>query len=767
MSAESNTHHAPRPAGESAERPEMTGDQAIIWHTVRKNWATALLTALAVTLAVTFYTLGQTRIFQAVATIEFDPNPPRPLGTKVDTVVAMGSGSYWDNHEYYQTQYKIITSNRILGVVVGQLGLNRDAAFLENAPPGKPISPKSVSEDAATRELRSRLKVEPVKDSRLAVVTLEDADPDRAQRVLALLVDTYVSMNLDQAHASTSQAVEWLTGQLDHLKGDLESSEMALHDYKRDKNILSVALDDQSNMLREEMKQLNDALTLIRTKREEVTARRDELAKVRPDNPAVLPASELLSNALLQEVRRAYMDATRERDAFLRSGKGKNHPEVNSSQARMDTARDAILGEIKNIQGALDRDLAVINRQEGGLAGLFERARKTAFELNLLEIEYNRLRRAKDNNEKLYSLVLERTKESDLARMLRVNNIRVVDTPVRPDKPVRPRIPFNIGTGIFVGILLGVAAAMARALIDRSVKTPDDVEKDLGVTFIGLLPEISDDRKLAGNYYGKRRHRSKQLTPSTMNPELIVHEHRMSGIAEAARTIRTNLIFMAPDKPFKTLLVTSAGPAEGKTTVACCIAIAMAQAGQRVLLVDCDLRKPRIHRIFHKDSKVGVTTAMLDEDIDNAIQATDVPNLSVIVAGPIPPNPAELLHSVRFKAFLNQVRDRFDRVILDSPPVVPVTDAAVLSTLMDGTILVVRAFKTSKDLARHALRALIDVGAHMAGTVLNAVNLNKGEYKYSQYYYYRRDGYYAEDAHAPAGKTHPTAPAAADEQPPA
>jgi capsular exopolysaccharide synthesis family protein len=753
VSAESSAIDAPR------ERLEAGGGQAVIWHTVRKNWATALLTALTVALAVTFYTLGQTKIYQAAATIQFDPNPPRPLGGKVETIVDMGAGSYWDNHEYYETQFKIITSHRVATVVANNLGLNHDAGFILNAPPGTPVKPITVSEDAAAAMLRARVRVEPVKDSRLAVVKLEDADPDRAQRVLTALVETYVAMNLEDVHASTTQAVDWLQGQLDHLKKDLESSEMALHEYKEKKNILSVALDDQSNMLREEMKQLNDALTNVRTKREEISARRAELAKVQPDNPAVLPAHELLQSGLLQEQRRAFVEATRERDALLRSGKGKNHPEVLSAQAKMDTARDAIMSEVKNIQGALDRDLSAINRQEGGLAGLFESARRRAFDLNLLEIEYNRLRRAKDNNEKLYSLVLERTKESDLTRMLRFNNIRILDAPLRPGGPVRPNVPFNIGAGIFFGVILGIAAALGRAMIDRSVKTPDDVEREIGVTFLGLLPEIGDGSRL-GPTYGRKR--GQKLTPAMVKkPELIVHEHRMSGIAEAARTIRTNLLFMAPDQPFRTLLVTSAGPAEGKTTVACCIAIAMAQAGQRVVLIDCDLRKPRVHRIFGRDLKLGVTTALLDDDLDEAIIETEVPNLSVIPAGPIPPNPAELLHSERFKHFLEKVQGRFDRVILDSPPVVPVTDGVVLSTLVDGTVLVVRAFKTTKDLARHALRALTDVSANVAGTVLNAVNLNKGEYKYSQYYYYRRDGYYADEG-TPSGRAS-TAPSSQDQ----
>lgn len=741
MTVESPQNEASRPPRDWSDRPDAGGGQSVIWQTIRKNWATAVVTALSVVLGVTFYTLGQTKIYQAAATIQFDPNPPRPLGGKVETVVDMGSGSSWDNHEYYETQFKILTSQRVATVVVSQLGLDHDAGFLRNSPPGAKPLPLTVSEEAAAGALRGRVRVEAIKDSRLAVVKLEDADPERAQRVLTALVETYVSMNLEDVHASTSQAVEWLQGQLDHLKRDLESSEMALHEYKEKKNILSVALDDQSNMLREEMKTLSDTLTQVRTKREEVSARRTELAKVRSDDVSVLPSHELLTSPILQEMRHAYLDGLRERDSLLRAGKGKQHPEVSAAQARMDTARDAIISEVKNIQGALDRDLSVINRQEGGLAGLFEAARRRAFDLNLLEIEYNRLRRAKDNNEKLYAMVLERTKESDLTRMLRFNNIRILDAPLRPGGPIRPQVSFNILASVFVGILLGVAAAMARAMIDRSVKTPDDVEKEVGLTFIGLLPEIGDET--LSLTYGKKRRR-KLTSAQIKHPELIVHEHPMSGIAEAARTIRTNLLFMAPDRPFQTLLVTSAGPAEGKTTVACCIAIAMAQAGQRVLLIDCDLRKPRVHRIFGKDAKVGVTTALLNETIDGAVLDTDVPNLSIIPAGPIPPNPAELLHSERFKHFLEQVQSRFDRVILDSPPVVPVTDGVVLSTLVDGTILVVRAFKTSKDLARHALRALLDVNANVAGTVLNAVNLNKGEYKYSHYYYYRRDGYYAD-----------------------
>jgi capsular exopolysaccharide synthesis family protein len=208
---------------------------------------------------------------------------------------------------------------------------------------------------------------------------------------------------------------------------------------------------------------------------------------------------------------------------------------------------------------------------------------------------------------------------------------------------------------------------------------------------------------------------------------------------------------MSPDHPFRTLVVTSAGPAEGKTTIACCVAIAMAQAGQRVALVDCDLRRPRLHRIFNKNPDLGVTSALVGStEFDKAAFTTDIPNLSVIPSGPIPPNPAELLHSERFKEFLAKLAQEFDRVVIDTPPLVAVTDAVILSTLADGTALVVHAFKTTKELMRQALKVLRDVGAVTAGAILNQVDFDRHEYK-THYYYYKRDGYYSSVPHDAGG----------------
>lgn len=712
-----------------------------LWVAIRKHWILGLVIAVGVALVAAFYTLGQTKIYEADATLLFDPQPPRPLGNQVQAVVDVG-GEYWNNKEYYKTQFWLIQSQRVALQVVKDMQLNKNRAFLENLAPGGPTQGREASPDEAAKILRARLSIDPIRDSRLALVRYRDADPARAQRVLATLVDTYTANNLDDALDAMNSAADWLGGQVDSLKKQLESSEMALHDYKMTKNILSVSMDDQSNMLRGEMTQLNTALTSVETERERISARRAELLKINPEAPANIPATELLNSALLQSLRGQFLDASSARDVLLATGKGVSHPDVKAAQAKIDAARVALMAEVRNVQGAVDHDYNVASHELNGLRGLFEGAKQRALELNLLEIEYNRLRRSKDNNEKLFGVVTERSKENDLTRMLRINNIRVMDRPQQPKRPVSPNVPMNIAGGIAVGLALGLIAAIGREQLDRSIKTPDDVEHELGLTFLGLLPSVSGGKTAPVYQQGRRRRKPAQDPALLGAPELIVHNHPTSGVAEAARALRTNILFMSPDKQFRTLLVTSAAPAEGKTTVACCIAIAMAQAGRRVALLDCDMRRPRVHRIFGKANDVGVTTALIDlASIEQIIRETDVPNLSVITTGPIPPNPAEILHSDTFNNLLKLLAARFDHVVIDSPPVAPVTDAAILSTRVDATILVVRAFRTSKELARRAVRSLRDVGNRTVGTVLNAVDFERREYGYYQYAYYRNEGY--------------------------
>jgi capsular exopolysaccharide synthesis family protein len=658
----------------------------------------------------------------------------------VQSVVDVGSGTYWNNQEYYQTQYRIIQSRTLAERTVQQLGLDKDPTFVRDVrdpADAKGGGTATVEQTAGT--LLGRLDVAPIKDSRLVNITFDDADPERARRVLNALVNLYIDQNVDRALESSKTASEWLSVQLEKLKNELNQNELALHDYKKDQNILSVSMDDQNNMLREEMTQLNSELTRVRVEREELKSRLEQLERVDAEDLSTLPAQELLDSPVLTSLRAAYATAQQDLTALQSAGKGENHPEVRAATARAHSTRQALVEEIGNIKTAVSRSYAAKRSEAAGLLSLFEKAKTQALDLNRMELEYRRLERSKVNTEKLYSLVLERSKESDLTEMMRFNNISIVDIPTLPDRSVKPRLVVNMGVGVLGGLLLGMLGAFARASFDRTFNDPDEIESVLGLPLLGLLPRV-----------GKKR-RSASPEGQKHDLGLLVHDEPHSATAEAARAIRTNLTFTAPDRPKKRILVTSAGLAEGKTTVACSIALALANAGQRTLIVDCDLRKPRLHGIFGLANGSGVSTAVVSpEAVDVKRLATPYANLSVMSAGPHAPNPAELLQSEHFKELLTKLDPHFDRILLDSPPVAAVTDASILSTQVDATVFVVRGGRTRRDVARQAVRVLRDVGDNVVGVVMNSAS--RGRAGYGGYYY----GYYGRGPEA-ADETQPRA----------
>jgi succinoglycan biosynthesis transport protein ExoP len=294
-----------------------------------------------------------------------------------------------------------------------------------------------------------------------------------------------------------------------------------------------------------------------------------------------------------------------------------------------------------------------------------------------------------------------------------------------------------LAAGVVAGLILGLGAALGRERMDRTIKTLDELEQRLHLVPLGSLPELS------GSQTATRKRR--RLPAGGVPPELVTLEQPGSAFAENVRAVRTNLLFMSPDQPFRRLLVTSAQPGEGKTTVASALAIAMAQAGQRVILIDCDLRRPRLHKIFSQpQGRSNLSESLLDPThLDLSGVRTELPRLSVLPAGPTPPNPAELLQSEAFRHLLTRLEGEFDLVILDSPPLV-VTDAAILATRVDGSVMVVRRGHSDRRDVLRAKRAISDVGGTLIGAVLNAVRVSDGTYGY---------GYGYGDAYGPRSST--------------
>lgn len=718
---------------EGAESGALDG---LFWllRALRKHWALVLAMVLLAGAGSLAYSKTLPRIYEAQALLEFDPDVIKPLGNKTDPLV--GWSAIWDTQQYYETQYKVMQSDRVLAAVVRDLSLQNDPKFLGYTP----TSPAPL--DQTIESLRGRLVIEPVKGSRLVYVKIQDTDPAQARRLSEAVARAYIAQNLEKMVSATSDTVVWLSGQLDHFKLELEQNENALHEFKKSNDLPSSTLDDLSKMIRMEMQEYDSALTRTRMRKQELAARHAELAKITAENPSEIPASELLANTFLGSLRQEHQEAVRERAELVAEGKGENHPAVKKADEKIALAKAHLLAEVRNIQGAVARDLAIIERQEAGEASLYEQSRKRAVELNLKELEFHRLDRLRAQNEKLYAVLLEQMKEADLRRMMNTNNIRLVDIPREPKAPISPRVMSNVSVALLVGLLFGVGLALLREQLDNTLKTPEDVEQRLGVTFLGLLPDTNSASDCEeGGKKGKKK--KPRRIVSELPPELLVHERPMSGVAEAARALRTNLLFMNPDQPYRRILVTSAAPSEGKTTVAVSVAISLAQGGQRVCIVDCDLRRPRLHRIFDRAGDIGLMNVILGEaTIDEVAKPTVVPNLYCVPCGPIPPSSADVVASEKFRRVLDELSERFDRVILDSPPAIAVTDSAIVSQFVDAVLFVVRAFKTSIGVCRSGLRSLQDVDAPIAGTVLNAVNLHRHEYSYYHYYYYyKREGY--------------------------
>jgi capsular exopolysaccharide synthesis family protein len=693
------------------------------WRTIlRRRWL-VIPFFLAVVLVTAIYTLRATKIYDATCTIIIDLTAPRVLEQdQMKDVVDSGTPGYWYSREYYETQYKVLTSRAVAQRVSDKLQLGANARFLR----------VRDGADAATLQTRDpiailqrNLKVEPVKDSRIVKIRYEDPDPQLAAIIANTFAESYIAETLSVRSTTTASASDWLEQQLGDLERKLEESGKALFEFKRSHDIVATSWEDRQSMVSQRLTTINDALTRVRVRKAELQARNDDIAAlgavVEHGERGVESLQPIATNPAIQALKIRYLDALAE-CADLKLKYLDKHPRVEACEKKLAVTKQGLEDEIRTTLQTARDEFKEITQTERNLQALLNETKSDAFGLNQYERDYLELKRANDNNQRLYELVLKRLKDTGVTGMLQMSNVRILDRARPSGQPVRPSTPQNLAIAVILGILGGITLAFAAEYLDNSITTQEQVEERLGLTFLGIIPSIE---------------RNKDGT----SRDLIVHTAPKSAIAECLRAVRTNLLFMSPDKPLKTILVTSAGPQEGKTTTATSLAITMAGSGNRVLLVDADMRRPRLHRIFGGATSTGLSSLILGEGrLQDAIRATDIPRLSILPCGPVPPNPAELLHTASFKRLLAEMSELFDRVIVDSPPVGVVADAAVMSTHVDGSLLVLKAGHTSRDVARQGIRQLRDVNARILGALLNDLDLQS--HKYGQYSYYYQYGYY-------------------------
>jgi capsular exopolysaccharide synthesis family protein len=667
------------------------------------------------------YTFRQPKIYEATCQVIIEPQAPQVLPGSKD-VVELGTGSFWANKEFYETQYRIIQSSQVGQRAAEKLGLQYDPDYASIAGPNRDVT-------AIGRALGSQLSVKPLKDSRLATITVSDRKPQRAALLANTVADTYIEYNLDYKLEGARTAMAWLAEQESDLKRELEAAELNLYKFKKDRNLLAVSLDDKQSMLSANLASVNGKLTELRIKILELEAKRKMIERARNNIGEEETLPEIREKDTIRTLRESFIQFSKE-SADLSSKYGPEHPRIKALSSQMAAIRKIYEQEIDGVLATFEKSYAVMVDNERALRSLMESEKKEAIELSKIEVEFKPLQRAADQNSKMYSLIAARQKEIDITGPMKANNVRVLERAIVPGAPVRPKPIQNLLLGLAIGLATGIALAFAIEALDNTLKTQADVEQHLGVPVLGLVPIIG------ATTAGVDAARSDNVRER----DLGVFLDPKSVAAECCRSIRTNILFMSPDRPTRTLVVTSPSPQEGKTTTAINLGVTMAEAGGRVLIIDTDMRRPRLHRSFGVPNQTGVSTVIVAKTtLEESIKRTDVPNLDVLPCGPVPPNPSELLHTDRFGAVLAECGKLYDRIILDSPPTSAVTDPAVLGNLADGVVLVIKAGETTRESATYARRQLTSAKARLLGVIVNAIDFSNPAYGYDYYYrnYYR------------------------------
>jgi succinoglycan biosynthesis transport protein ExoP len=722
---------------------------------LRKRKWMILAIAVSVPAIVGSVVSRQTKIYQATATIVIDLTVPQYLGSNFRDVVEI-EPSWWSSRENLETEYRILRSESQSFEVAKALcqrklnGDNTQAAIEALVPSTNCSDPAQLSRAGAI--VQGGLKVEPVKDSRVVRLTFQSRSPALAAAVANTASAIYVDRNLDRRLSQSQHAATWLEGEYGDLGTQLRAAEQALVDFKTKNNIVAVALEDDQNDLSAKRKRISTELTTIEVKLITVRAQREMFATVRTSDPVTDFNPALAESETAGKLKDLYMEQY-VKLLELRSKYLEKHPMVVAFETKLNAIKADLVRELELAKKNVDLQYQTLQKQASQLRAALDTATKESLNLEARAAEYNRLKRDVDRLVKVTEQVGGRGQETSLATHLKTNNVRILDVARIPTAPISPDVPRAVLIAAAIGLIMGIGLALLLESLDNTVKSQEDLERTVGLSFLGLIPSIEIP---GGEARGTPRSGNGNggVFSTVASKDIFVWTNPKSSVAECCRSIRTNLLFMSPDHPARTLLITSAGPQEGKSTVAISMAITLAQSGLRVLLVDTDMRRPRLARALGAPTSAeGLSKAVVGEcDVVSVIRETAIPNLSLLPCGASPPNPAELLHSDRFKRIVSELAARFDRVIFDSPPVGAVTDPAILARLTDGTVFVAKAGRTSRDSLIRARRQIASDGrVNLLGCILNDLDMSKQGYG-SYYYYYSRYGqYYAADDRAPSG----------------
>jgi polysaccharide biosynthesis transport protein len=732
------------------------------WQVVTKHkWKIVgcFLAAVGITALIVFST---TPIYTAKATLFIERTEPQVVNIK--QVLSESAGA--EESSYYESQYQVLKSRSLAAEVIKRQGLDKNPEFIRPGGDGnfiaqlvaqlwnKPVAwlnslflPTVPSNSSDLYGVSSQLidtyggmlTVEPVKRSRLVTIGISAPSPALAAKIANAHAEGYVRQGFTLRAQANEEARKFLESKLGELKDRVQKSEDSLNRFRRGKGIIS--LDDKENIVVDRLADLNRHLTEAEAERIGLEA---QARLIRQRDYDSLPA--VIGNGLIQNLRAQVVQLESEH-AKLAAQFLPGYPRLAQVKAQLEETRSRLAQQINSVVEGINSAYFAASGKERALKLQMDKQKSDALALKDAAVEYAILARETDTNKQLYDSVLGRYKEINLAGEIPASNVSIVDRAEIPTRPSKPNKRLNLMLGALLGLMGGLGLALLLEHLNNTLRTPGEVERYLRLPTLVVVPDLLRLPKARQN--GKPRISRQE---SNLNSKLYIPSKNpavlglpLPMLTEAYRKLRTALLLSRPGESPKTILFTSGTKGEGKTMTVANTAIMLAQMELQVLVIDADLRKPSCHKALRVRGGRGLTDFLAgQEELDSAIKPTSISNLSVLNCGSTPPNPTELVGSKKMAEMLAILKDRYDFILIDSPPVMPVSDAVVLSTMVDGVVLVVRGNETKRQIVKAAVAQLGNGQGKILGVVLNRVDVRNAEYK--DYYKYCSPDYYYSSA---------------------
>jgi capsular exopolysaccharide synthesis family protein len=680
------------------------------WYILRKRKWWAIGFFLGVVLLVGAYTFTRTPIYRATTELQIiQDNPNAFIGEqRLDPF----AGLQFDvASKFYETQYKLLNSRPMAYKLLDSLKLSEHPEFKISPEAAEKSTPEKIR-SAMAQQIMGSLDVQPVKNTFLVEVSYVSSDRELARNIVNAVHREYLQFSMETRQQSFAMIRLWLESELSTLAGRVETSQRRIYEHGRTNDYL--ALEGEDNVVVKKFVELNRLLTTAQAERMAKDAQVQQIRQKGAEAPLVL------NNPLVLKLRGDMIG----QEATVSGTKklfGKNYPKVQTETANLGELRARLDAEVKRIQAGVKADYEVALRAENFIKEEFDRQKGKVEKLQDNLVQHQILKRDLQTNEQLYQGLLARMKEANVASTMVPSNVAVIESAELPETPFRPRKARNMALAIMVGLVGGIGLAFLVEYLDNSIKTTEELERVVRLPALGVVPMLSANGKGA-------------LNPG-QSVGLSTFEKPKSPMGDAISHVSSALMLSLSARPPAAIMVTSPNVGDGKSSISLNLASSLAMTGRRVVLVDGDMRRPADHKLLGLPLQPGLSNFITGSvSLEEIIQPTQVPGLFLVAAGTVPPNPVQLLSSQLFQELIQQLRQEFQHLIIDTPPIIGFPDGRIISSQTDGVLLVFKHHVTSRESGRLAAHLLEQVNANVFGVVLNMAQA--GKFRYGDYYGY-------------------------------